>query len=102
VEQRTLRGCFVNVYKYLKGGCKDKARLFSTVPCDRTRGKEDKQKHSRFPPNIRKHFFTVKVTECWNRLPRVIVESPSLEMFKSHVDTVFCSWLQVILLEHVV
>jgi len=32
------------------------------------------------PLNIREHFFTVRVTEHWHRLPREVVESPSLEM----------------------
>ncbi|KFP51476.1 hypothetical protein N323_01684, partial [Cathartes aura] len=45
-------------------------------------------KHRRFPLNIRKHFFTVKVTEHWHRLPREVVESPSLEILKSRLDTV--------------
>ncbi|KAK4827967.1 hypothetical protein QYF61_022669 [Mycteria americana] len=37
---------------------------------------------------IRKHFFTVRVTEHWHRLPKMVVESPSLEIFKSHLDVV--------------
>ncbi|KFQ87900.1 hypothetical protein N337_08700, partial [Phoenicopterus ruber ruber] len=44
--------------------------------------------HRRFPLNIREHFFTVRVTELWHRLPREAVESPSLEIFKSHLDVV--------------
>ncbi|KAM6353663.1 ADP-ribosylation factor-like protein 2-binding protein isoform 3-T3 [Alca torda] len=28
------------------------------------------------------------VTERWHRLPREVVESPSLEIFKSHLDTI--------------
>ncbi|KFQ88236.1 hypothetical protein N337_01037, partial [Phoenicopterus ruber ruber] len=47
-----------------------------------------KLKHRRFHLNIRKHFFTVRVTEHWHRLPREAVESPSLEIFKSHLEMV--------------
>ncbi|KFV99912.1 hypothetical protein N327_04126, partial [Fulmarus glacialis] len=35
---------------------------------------------------IRKNFFTKRVVKPWNRLPRAVVESPSLEVFKRHVD----------------
>ena len=35
--------------------------------------------------NIRKNFFTLRVTEHWNRLTREVVESP-LEIFNTHLD----------------
>jgi len=77
-----------SVYKHLKGGCKkDEARLFSLVPSVRTRGNGHTLELRRFPLNIRKHFFTVRVAKHWHRLPRKVVESPFLEILKSHVDT---------------
>ncbi|KFQ39608.1 hypothetical protein N332_13937, partial [Mesitornis unicolor] len=49
-----------------------------------------KLEHRRFHVNIRKNFFTVRVTEHWNRLPREVVESPSPETFKTHLDMFLC------------
>ena len=69
----------------------------SVVPSDRTRGNGHKLKHNSFPLNIRKHFFTVRVTEHWHRLPREVVESPSLEIFESCLDIVLGNRLSVAL-----
>jgi len=70
----------------MKGACKkDGENIFSRSCCDRTRSNGLKLREGRFRLDIREKFFIRVVTHC-HRLPREVVEAPSLETFKVRSD----------------
>ncbi|GAB0176988.1 hypothetical protein GRJ2_000164000 [Grus japonensis] len=86
-EKRRLQGDLMAAFQYLKGAYKKAGEgLFTRACSDRTRGNRFKLKEARFTLDIRKKFFTVRVVSHWNRLPREVVDAPSLEVFKARLD----------------
>ena len=83
LEKRRPWGELIASFQYLKGAYKQEGvRLFTWVDNDRTRGNGFKLIQGRF----RRKFFTQRVVTHWNKLPKVIVDAPSLEAFKARLD----------------
>ena len=70
----------------------DEVRLFS-VHRDRTRSNGLKLEQWKFHKNMQKNFFKVRVMEHWNMFPGDVVESPSMEIFNTHLDSYLCNLL---------
>jgi len=75
-----------------RGATGKKGTLFSRVCGDRTRGSCFNVKEvGWFRLVVQKKSFTVRVVRRWHRLPRDVVDSPSLKTLKVRLDWALCS-----------
>lgn len=65
-------------------GNKEGARLPSVMLTDRTRGDRHRLKTTKSKHN--EVSFYSKVVKKWHKLPRAVVESPSLEILRTKLD----------------
>lgn len=81
--RRRLQGILLMCTNTSGEGAKRTEPNSSVVSSGRARSNGHNLKHRKILLKIRKLFLTVRVTEHWHRFLRGVVESPSLEKFKT-------------------
>ena len=87
LEKRRLWGDLIVAFQYLKGAYKQEGEwLFTWVHSDRTKGNSFKLRQGRFRLDIRRKFLTQGMVMHWTRLPKEVVDAPSVDAFKNRLD----------------
>lgn len=86
LENRRLRGDLIEAFKYIRGYYAVDNKLFELSNVGITRGHQYKVKHHYSRLDVRKHFFTNRVANTWNKLPADIVSADSINTFKNRLD----------------
>lgn len=87
LDDRRTRGDMIEVFKIIKGI--DKVNywdFFQLAANSRTRGHRYKLAKSRSKLEIRRNFFSQRVTNNWNDLPKTVVEAETVNSFKNRYD----------------
>ena len=82
-----MKGDLIETYKILTGLDRVASeRMFPRVGESRTRGHSLRIRDKPFRTEVRRNFFTQRVVNLWNSLPRKVAEAKTLCDFKKKLD----------------
>ena len=88
LEKRRLRGQLIETFKILKGISKIDHNILFTLSSNQTRTNGWKLELKRFNTSHCGNFFSYKIPSLWNRLPANVVNSTTINQFKSSLDKI--------------
>jgi ribonuclease P/MRP protein subunit RPP40 len=87
LQYRRQRGDMINTYKFCQGDFKVDTPWLLREDQTRTRGHPYKLKKKYARLEIRKNTFSHRIVDNWNSLPETVVCAPSVNAFKSRLDS---------------
>jgi hypothetical protein len=87
LEHRRKRGDMIDVYKYLHNEYDTDRPRLQLATQSATRGNSLKLAKGFSKLNVRSNYFSQRVTNTWNSLPDSVVTAPSVNTFKSRLDS---------------
>ena len=87
LDHRRVRADLIELFKMVRElSTVDVNTFFEFDNTERTRGHYLKLRKGRVSTDLRQHFFTERVFNTWNQLESSVVESESLNIFKSKLQ----------------
>ena len=87
LQYRRLRGDMIEVYKIVHGFYGVSVDVLPRETATLTRGHTFKLKKRYCRTATRQAFFSYRVVDAWNSLPNFVVTAPSINSFKSRLDS---------------
>ena len=84
---RRLRGDMITIYQILNGSLHVHPGLLQLSTCSRTRGHHLKLQKPRARTRSRRNYLSVRAVNSWNSLPSHVISAPSINAFKSRLDS---------------
>jgi len=87
LEERRNRSDLIEVFKMYRGFSSIPFETFFQLDHDsRTRGHTAKLKKHRCNTELRRHFFSERIINRWNKLRQETISATSINSFKQHLD----------------